>query len=92
MMGTDTQAVIAVKPFLGPGLTAEQARQIFDQGAEATVFALLTLAKMVAEKQALAHAPGPTAPSGMKPPYQKPSCKRRGKSPASCSQTNFYGV
>ncbi len=56
MTGTDTHAVAVVEPLLGPGLTAEQARQIFEQGAEATVFALLTLAKMVAEKQALAHA------------------------------------
>ncbi len=59
MTGTDTHAVAVVEPLLGPGLTAEQARQIFEQGAEATVFALLTLTKMVAEKQALAHAPAP---------------------------------
>jgi transposase len=81
MTGTDTHVLAAVEPLLGPSLTADQARQIFEQGAEATVFALLTLAKMVAEKQALAHAPAPTAPSGMKPPYQKPPRKSRRKTP-----------
>jgi transposase len=81
MTGTDTHAMATVEPLLGPSLTAEQARQIFEHGVEATVFALLTLAKMVAEKQALAHAPAPTAPSGMKAPYEKAPCKRRGKRP-----------
>jgi len=81
MTEMDSGVRAAVEPLLGPSLTAEQARQIFEQGAEATVFALLTLAKMVAAKQALAHAPAPSAPSGMKPPYQKPPRKGRGKRP-----------
>jgi hypothetical protein len=39
-----------VEELWGPILTADQPRQILEQGEEATVFALLTLAKMAAEK------------------------------------------
>ena len=67
---------------LGATLTEELARQIFSQGEEAVVFALLELAKRLAEQKA-ASAVGshqtPSTPSGMKPPYAKPSPKRRGK-------------
>ena len=74
--GMDTPTMASVESLLGPTLTAEQARDIFAQGAEATVFALLTLAKMLAEKRTTAD-PGPSTPSGMRPVYEKPSTKKR---------------
>jgi transposase len=55
---------------LGPSLTEEQAREIYHQGVEAVVLALLAMARKLA---ALSPAkPAPTAPSGMVPAYQKP--------------------
>lgn len=67
---------------LGPELTEEQARAIFAQGEEAVVFALLAQAKLLAERMA-ASAQGshqtPATPSGMKPPYAKPTPIRRGR-------------
>lgn len=63
---------------LGPTLTAEQARQIYAQGEEAVVFALLQMAQLVTLRS---NAPPPSTPSGMIPPYQKPSAKARGKRP-----------
>ena len=67
---------------LGPTLTAEQAERIYKQGQEAVVFALLELAKMLAEKSATVSAnASPTTPSGMKPPYEKPTVKSRRKRP-----------
>jgi transposase len=60
---------------LGPDLTAEQAEEIYNQGKEAVVFALLELAKRLAEQQS-PPAPAPSTPSGMVPPYQKPSSKK----------------
>jgi len=67
---------------LGPNLTEEEARAIVRQGEEAAVFALLALAKLLAEQ--LTQAAGtsnqtPSTPSGMQPPYQKPATKTRGK-------------
>jgi len=68
---------------LGPTLTEEQAREIFSQGEEAVVFALLQLAKMAAEKDSVAIPTGPpespTTPSGMTAPYKKPNTSVRGK-------------
>lgn len=67
---------------VGPGLTEEQARAIFAQGEEAVVFALLTQAKLLAEQQAAAAESShqtPATPSGMKPPYAKPTPKGQGK-------------
>jgi hypothetical protein len=65
---------------LGPQLTAEQAELIFRQGQEAVVFALLTLAKQLAEKPFTPPAtPDPSAPSGQTPPYAKPAGKGRAK-------------
>jgi len=64
---------------VGPLLSEEQARQIYRQGEEAVVFALLTLAQ-----QAASPAPGsslPSTPSGMVPPYEKPKATARSKSP-----------
>src|SRR3954463_12126153 len=78
--GTDTLDVAPLLAPLGPQLTAEQAALIFQQGQEAVVFALLTLAKQLAEKQPTAPAsPDPSTPSGQTPPYQKPTAKSRAK-------------
>jgi len=77
--GMDTLDAATLQAMLGPGLTAEQATLIFRQGQEAVVFALLTLAKQLAEKQAIAVSPDPAAPSGQAPPYVKPAGKRRAK-------------
>jgi transposase len=67
---------------LGPELTEEQARAIFAQGEEAVVFALLAQAKLLAEQHASLSASShqtPATPSGMKPPYAKPTPKTRGR-------------
>ena len=69
---------------LGAGLTEGQAREIFGQGEEAVVFALLELAKMLAERQAVEADTShqcPATPSGMKPPFVKPTTSRRKKKP-----------
>ena len=47
---------------LGPELTEHQAREIFAQGEEAVVFALLAQAKLLAERMA-ASARGPQTPA-----------------------------
>ncbi|HMB04028.1 MAG TPA: IS66 family transposase [Isosphaeraceae bacterium] len=78
--GTDTLDTAALRALLGPQLTAEQAALIFQQGQEAVVFALLTLAKQLAETQAVAPTtPDRSAPSGQAPPYAKPTAKTRAK-------------
>ena len=70
---------------LGAALTEEQAREIFLQGEEAVVFSLLELAKMLAEQASAAAGSShqtPATPSGMKPPFAKPSASsRRRKKP-----------
>ncbi|RME26365.1 MAG: hypothetical protein D6800_06435 [Candidatus Zixiibacteriota bacterium] len=63
---------------VGPNLTADQAEDIYRQGREAVVCALLALAKQLAEAQG-PPTPAPSTPSGMVPPYQKPVAKRTGK-------------
>src|SRR5438067_1542212 len=65
---------------LGPSLTAEEAQAIYEQGPEAVVFALLQMAKLLAERE---RRPGdsPSTPSGMKPVYQKDATPRRRKKP-----------
>jgi len=76
MAGTPTQG------FLGPNLTEEQARGIYAQGEEAVVFALLALAQLLASRNLQAAATShdtPATPSGMKPPFAKPSASARGK-------------
>ena len=73
----DSTSLLAV---LGPQLTADQATLIFDQGKDAVVFALLNLAKQLAERQATPSTAGdPSAPSGQTPPYSKPTAKGRAK-------------
>jgi transposase len=77
----DTLDTASLEAMLGPQLTEEQARLIYEQGADAVVFALLSLAKQLAEKQpAVANTPDPSAPSGQTPPYVKPTTKGRAKS------------
>jgi transposase len=64
---------------LGPNLSAEEARAIYEQGPEAVVFALLQMAKLLAEQQ---RKPGdfPSTPSAMRPIYLKePTPQRRKK-------------
>ena len=77
--GMETLNAATLQAMLGPTLNAEQATFIFQQGQEAVVFALLTLAKQLAEKQAIVSVPDFSAPSGQTPPYVKPAGKRRAK-------------
>jgi len=58
---------------LGPALTEQQAREIFAQGEEAVVFALLALAKWAAQGNPASDSNSHAAPSGMKPTHLKPS-------------------
>jgi len=67
---------------LGASMTEEEARAIYARGEGAVIFALLGMAKKLAEQQAQAAATShqtPATPSGMKPPYQKPTITMRGK-------------
>ncbi len=67
---------------LGPGLTEGQAREIFAQGEEAVVFALLQLARQLALQASAAAGSShetPATPSGMKPPFAKPAVSSRRK-------------
>jgi hypothetical protein len=68
---------------LGPNLNAEEAEAIYEQGREAVVFALLKMAKLLAEKQGRQSPPVDSAstPSGMTPVYLKDSTPRRRKRP-----------
>jgi transposase len=72
---------VAVAQALGPTLTAEQAEAIYAQGKEAVIFALLELAKQLADQQSRRAVPAPSTPSGMIPPYQKPAVSGRKKRP-----------
>src|ERR1035437_2256290 len=70
---------------LGLGLTEAQAREIYRQGEEAVVFALLHQAKLLADSQGRgapsANTVSPTTPSGMRPVYTKPASPARRKRP-----------
>lgn len=69
---------------VGSALTEEQARQIFALGEEAVVFVLLQLAQRLAMASGVAAGKSfdtPATPSGMKPPYAKPTSSRRRKKP-----------
>ena len=64
---------------LGPAMTEEQAHEIYRQGEDSVVWALL---KMSSKLAALSPAkPAPTAPSGVIPPYQKPPTRKSRKKP-----------
>lgn len=77
---TDQTATLEVP--LGPALTEQQAREIFRQGEEAVVFALLTLAqKLVDPQPAPPPVVTPATPSAMVPPYLKPKADGRRKRP-----------
>src|ERR1700677_775443 len=66
----------------GPALSEAQAREIFRQGEEAVVFALLSLAQQLAQ-QPTTPPPvvTPTTPSAMIPPFLKPKADGRRKRP-----------
>ncbi|MEX1042444.1 MAG: IS66 family transposase [Pirellulaceae bacterium] len=65
---------------IGAGLTREQAEAIFARGQEAVVFALLEMAKRLAEAEGKSDpSTTPSTPSGMVPVYEKPAAKPRGK-------------
>ena len=82
MFEVDVLANVTLNIPLGASLTEEQARTICAQGEEAIVFALLSMAQMLAQQQAQAAVSShqtPATPSGMKPIYQKPAVPTRGK-------------
>lgn len=67
---------------IGPSLTEQQIREIFAEGEEAVVFAMLQLIQQLNAQAAKAAATShdtPATPSGMKPPFAKPPVKTRGK-------------
>ena len=68
---------------LGSGLTEARAREIFRQGEEAVVFALLDQARQLAQLQNRPNLPAvsPSTPSGMRPIYAKPPGKQRSRRP-----------
>ena len=86
-MKPSTEQNVPDKLSLGCGLTKQQAEQIYEQGKEAAVFALLQLAKMAAEQKAnnlmAAIAGDPSTPSSQEPVFVKPNKddKKRGKRP-----------
>lgn len=78
-----TLQVPKLKVAVGPQLTAEDARAIFDQGAEAVTYAMLQLAQGWAQAEGrCASVSSPATPSAMKPIHQKPTATgKRGKKP-----------
>jgi transposase len=70
---------------LGPELTEAQARAIVALGPEAIIYALLTQAKMLAERNGrqgpVSRSEDPSCPSGQKAPYEKSGPKGRKKKP-----------
>lgn len=85
-MATDTTAISEqAMQSLSAGIISEQeARDIVALGPEAAVFVILELSKQLAEqrgKTASESHQTPATPSGMKPPYQKPSPKARKRRP-----------
>ena len=71
--GTDTLDTASLQALLGPQMTAEHAALIFQQGQEAVVFALLTLAKQLAEKQRDKSRRTPSQPPRAGPSPKAPS-------------------
>lgn len=78
--GKEARTIPTLEITLGPKLTAEEAQAIYEQGPEAVVFALLQMAKMLAEQQRKP-ADSPSTPSGMKPVFHKDTTPRRRKKP-----------
>lgn len=78
--GKEARAILTLEVTLGPNLTAEEAQAIYEQGPEAVVFALLQLAKLLADKQGKP-SDSPSTPSGMKPVYEKETIAKRRKKP-----------
>ena len=80
-MNLNTEQNVVGNLPLGCGLTKQQAEQIYEQGKEAVVFALLQLAKMAAEQSptnlAKAIADDPSTPSSQKPVFVKPNEDRK---------------
>jgi transposase len=77
-----TSSEMLCDTMLGPNLTAEEARAIYEQGAEAVIFALLELAAQLKRSQGqCASVSSPATPSGMKPVHQKPNTPRHRKKP-----------
>ncbi len=66
---------------VGPGFSETDARAIVEHGPEATIFAILTLAKRVAELTRMTGKADPPAPSGQMATFLKPKTKGRYKSP-----------
>jgi hypothetical protein len=68
-----TNQTLATPVVLGPALIEQQAREIYRQGEEAVVFALLTLAQRAVDPEASTPpVVTPTTPSAMIPPSLKP--------------------
>ncbi len=78
MRHKEVSLITALDVSVGPSLSEKEARQIFAQGEEAVVFALLSLAKLAKQKQTGA-ADSPSTPSGMKPIFTKPTTPKRRK-------------
>ena len=78
--GEGDRTIPTLEITLGPNLTADEAQAIYEQGPEAVVFALLQMAKLLAEKQGPA-GNSPSTPSGMRPIYTKEPTPRRRKKP-----------
>lgn len=77
-----TCSTIELPVELGPDLTEAEAREVFAQGEEAVIFALLQLAaQWKAATGRCASVSSPATPSGMRPVHQKPSTTKRGKKP-----------
>jgi transposase len=76
----DARVTATLDITLGPKLTAQDAQAIYEQGPEAVVFALLQMAKLLAEARRQP-ADSPSTPSAMKPVFQKDPTPRRRKKP-----------
>jgi hypothetical protein len=66
---------------IGPGFLESDSRAIVELGSEASIFAILTLAKRVAELSGLVGNADPFIPSGQMAAFLKPRAKGRRKKP-----------
>ena len=66
---------------IGPGFSEADARAIVELGPEVSIFAILTLAKRVAELSGLVGKVDPSVPSGQMATFLKPKTKGRRKKP-----------